>query len=225
LEDALKHRKAKFGREHQLTRDEMLSLGQAYREAGRLKEAIAVFEETAAKNPEPVVTRDLLDICELAGEHAKIIAWCRKELAAIELAPIPKPGPANPWGKADLLARLGRAYLAQQKWSEAEPHLRECVAFWEKNRPNDWMTFEAQSLLGGSLLGQKKYADSEPLLLKGYEGLKGRRNSLESRDAPRLKEAVARLVQFYEETNKKDEAAKWRKELETIQAADKKPQK
>jgi WD40 repeat protein len=225
LEDALKQRKAKFGREHQLTRDAMLSLVQAYREAGRLKEAVAVLEETAARNPEPIVTRDLLDICELAGEHAKIIARCHKELAAIELAPTPKQGPANPWRQADLLVRLGRAYLAQKQWSEAEPHLRQCLAFWEKNRSNDWMTFEAQSLLGGSLWGQKKYADAEPLLLKGYEGLKQRRNSLESRDAPRLKEAVERLVQFYEATDKKDEAAKWRKEREAIQAADKKPQK
>jgi hypothetical protein len=42
---------------------------------------------------------------------------------------------------------------------------------------------------------------------------------------PRLKEAVERLVQLSEETDKKDEAAKWRKELEAIKAADKKPQK
>jgi hypothetical protein len=33
---------------------------------------------------------------------------------------------------------------------------------------------------------------------------------------------VERLVQFYEATNQKDEAAKWRKELAAIQAADKK---
>jgi WD40 repeat protein/serine/threonine protein kinase len=92
LEDALKHGKEKLGREYQLTLKEMLLLGRAYREAGRLKEAIAVLEETVDKNPDPVVTGDLLDICELAGEHAKVIARCRKELAAIESAPIPKLG-------------------------------------------------------------------------------------------------------------------------------------
>ncbi len=42
---------------------------------------------------------------------------------------------------------------------------------------------------------------------------------------PRLKEAVERLVQLSEETDKKDEAAKWRKELEAIKAADKQPEK
>jgi hypothetical protein len=38
-------------------------------------------------------------------------------------------------------------------------------------------------------------------------------------------EAVDRLVQLYEATGKKDEAAKWQKELEAIEAAQKKPEK
>jgi hypothetical protein len=35
---------------------------------------------------------------------------------------------------------------------------------------------------------------------------------------------LERLVQLYEETNKPDEAAKWRKELEAARAAAKQPQ-
>ena len=38
------------------------------------------------------------------------------------------------------------------------------------------------------------------------------------------KEAVGQLVQLYEATGKKDEAAKWRKELEAARAAQKKPE-
>jgi hypothetical protein len=94
-----------------------------------------------------------------------------------------------------------------------------------KNQPDAWTTFDAQSLLGGALLGQKKYAEAEPLLLKGYEGMKQQEKSIQPRDKRRLKEAVERLVQLYEETDQKDEAAKWRKELEAIQAADQKPEK
>jgi hypothetical protein len=99
------------------------------------------------------------------------------------------------------------------------------VTLREKGQPNHWTTFEAQSLLGGALVGQKKYAEAEPLLLKGYEGMKQQEKSIEPRDKRRLKEAVERLVRLYEETDKKDEAARWRRELEAIQAADKKPQK
>ena len=39
----------------------------------------------------------------------------------------------------------------------------------------------------------------------------------------RLPEAIERLVQLYEATDRKDEAAKWRKELEGAKAAQKKP--
>ncbi len=39
----------------------------------------------------------------------------------------------------------------------------------------------------------------------------------------RIPEAIERLVQLYEAMDKKDDAAKWRKELETRKAAAKKP--
>jgi hypothetical protein len=42
---------------------------------------------------------------------------------------------------------------------------------------------------------------------------------------PRLGEAVERLVQFYEATDKKDEAAWWRKELDAIKLGQKKAEK
>ena len=40
---------------------------------------------------------------------------------------------------------------------------------------------------------------------------------------PRLLEAVQRLVQLYEATGMKEEAAKWRKELEAAKAGQKTP--
>jgi tetratricopeptide (TPR) repeat protein len=205
-EDILKYRKAKFGRENPEALSGMWPLGEAYRNAGRLPEAITLLEEVAAKVPHPVVMGQLLDAYELAGEHAKIIAGCQKQL---EEGRKSSPG-AEP--NTDLLARLGRAYLAQKKWAEAEPHLRECVTLREKTRPDDWTMFDAQSLLGGSLLGQKKYAEAEPLLLKGYEGLKQWEKALEPRDAPRLLEALGRLIELYTAMDKPDEVKKWLEE-------------
>jgi outer membrane protein assembly factor BamD (BamD/ComL family) len=80
-------------------------------------------------------------------------------------------------------------------------------------------------MLGGALLGQKKYADAEPLLLAGYEGMKKREAKIPPQGKGRVTEAVERLVQLYEATGKKDEAAKWRKELEAAKAAQKKTEK
>jgi hypothetical protein len=79
-----------------------------------------------------------------------------------------------------------------------------------------------RSLQGEALLGQKKYEQAEPLLLSGYQGMKEREKTIPSRAKVRLTEALQRLVKLYEATDKKDEAAKWRKELqETKSSAEK----
>jgi eukaryotic-like serine/threonine-protein kinase len=120
---------------------------------------------------------------------------------------------------------LGLDLLHQKKWTDAEPLLRECLAIREKTQPDAWTTFNTKSLLGGALLGQMKYADAEPLLLAGYESMKQREAKIPMEGKVRLTEALERLVQLYEAMDKKDDAAKWRKELEASKAAQKKPEK
>ena len=73
------------------------------------------------------------------------------------------------------------------------------------------------------MLGQKKYADAEPLLLAGYEGLKARRADIPPpAQKSNIPDAIQRLIDLCDATEKVDEAAKWRKELEAAQpAADK----
>jgi hypothetical protein len=44
--------------------------------------------------------------------------------------------------------------------------------------------------------------------------MKQREASIPTKDKARLRDAVERLVRLYDEWSKKDEAAKWRKELE-----------
>jgi tetratricopeptide (TPR) repeat protein len=118
---------------------------------------------------------------------------------------------------ARLLAQIGMGLLEEKKWVEAEPLLRESLAIRAKARPDSWVTFNTRSMLGGALLGQEKYAEAEPLLLKGQAGMKEREKTIPRQDKERLSEAVQRLVQLYEATGKKDEAAKWRKELEKLE--------
>ncbi len=52
------------------------------------------------------------------------------------------------------------------------------------------------------------------MLLAGYEGMKQREAKIPPRAKVRLTEALERLVQVYAALEKKDEATKWRKELE-----------
>jgi hypothetical protein len=73
-------------------------------------------------------------------------------------------------------------------------------------------------MLGGALSRQKKYAEAAPLLLAGHEGLKQRAARIPAQQKRCLTEAVERLVQHYEATGNKDEAARWRAELEKTRA-------
>jgi hypothetical protein len=96
--------------------------------------------------------------------------------------------------------------------------------------------FWANFLLGESLLGQKKYAEAEPFFVEYFEGIaSGNQGGVQKQRTAqpgdplttplgrRIQiEAMGLLVQLYEEWDKPDEAAKWRKKLETQKEAEKK---
>jgi tetratricopeptide (TPR) repeat protein len=189
------------------------NLGVNYKDAGRLKEAIPLLEEAhRAARKHPMlgwVGGQLLDAYAKAGENAKLANLLREQLAESRKA-LPKDSPQL----AGLLAQIGMGLLEQKKWTEAEPLIRECLAIREKSQSDFWLTFNTTSMLGGALLGQKKYAGAEPLLLAGYEGMKKRQKTIPPQGKIRLTEALERLVQLYEEMDKKEDGARWRKELE-----------
>jgi tetratricopeptide (TPR) repeat protein len=224
FEELLKLREAKQGRDHPETLNSVANLGVNYKDAGRLREAIGLLEEAhraVTKHPELAwVTSQLIDGYQKAGENGKVATLLLEQLPAARKA-LPKDSPQL----GGLLAQVGLGLLEQKKWAEAEPLLRECLAIREKTQPDHWATFNTQSMLGGALLGQKKYADAEPLLLKGYAGMKKRQGTIPPQGRPRLVEAAERLVQLYEALGKKDEVARWAKELEAIKAAQKTPEK
>ena len=163
------------------------------------------------QGPDGAVTLDLMNdlagLLSQSGRHAEAEPLSR---AAIKGAR-KRFGAENP-RTAGVLATLSLSLIQQSKWTEAEPLLRECLAIRVKTQPDVWSTFNTKSLLGGVLLGQKKYAEAEPLLLAGCEGLIQREKTIPQQGKIRLPEAVERLVQLYEATGKKDEAARWKAE-------------
>jgi hypothetical protein len=126
----------------------------------------------------------------------------------------------SPYRDHDRLAVSVGALLEREKFTEAEPRARECLAISEKQIPDDWRTFNARSLLGGSLLGQKKFAEAEPLLLSGYEGMKQRNDRIPAFGKPRLKETLQRLVQLYEATGRSNQAVEWKQKLAEFEKAE-----
>ena len=103
---------------------------------------------------------------------------------------------------------LGESRCSAGKHVEAEPVLRESAAIWERSQPDRWERYYVASLLGESLAGQgrslrtgdaavaaAKFAEAEPLLLSGYEGLSGRRNTMpHARQEKCIPESLRRIV-------------------------------
>ena len=57
--------------------------------------------------------------------------------------------------------------------------------------------------------------------MEGYEGMKQRAAKIPPASRVRLTEALQRIVELYESTDRPEQAEKWRKELEASRAKDK----
>jgi serine/threonine protein kinase/tetratricopeptide (TPR) repeat protein len=132
-----------------------------------------------------------------------------------------KPGPESAEYDVELV-NLGVNLWGQQKHRQAEVVLRECLAIFQKKRPDDWMTFGVESMLGGSLLSQKRFAEAETHLVHGYEGMKQREDRIPAAGRFRVTQSLKHVVQLYEAWDKAEQAARWRAKLPTKDAGIKK---
>ncbi len=188
-------------------------LATHYVEYKRIPEAMALLEAVRRDGKE-LTDRDwmnnVLSAYIRAGKSAEGISVTEENVRTAR-----KTFSNNPLKLASTLAENGLSLLQLKAWTDGEQLLRESLAIREKNEPDAWTTFNTRSLLGSSLLGQKKYSDAEPLLISGYQGLQHRSGSITPNNQPRLSEALDRLIQFYNETNKPDEIKKWQHEKAT----------
>jgi eukaryotic-like serine/threonine-protein kinase len=216
FEETLKLAISKLGPDHPDTLIAQANLGINYRDGGRPAEGARLMQEAlerAKDHPDALaklawVPPQLAEAYAAAGQFARAEPFYRAQLdqARKQFGP-------NDLRTAAAMASVGRSLLMQQKWADAEPVLRECLAVREKLQPDEWSTFNARSLLGGSLLGQKKYALAELLVLSGYQGMKAREAKIPAPGKPRLAEAGERVVNLYEAWGQTEKAREWRKKL------------
>jgi serine/threonine protein kinase/lipopolysaccharide biosynthesis regulator YciM len=198
------------------------NLGDAYLQAGEPAKAIAQLEETLTlyisnvgpDHPDTLISRsNLANACRAAGRTAEAIALHEENFSRWTA----KFGPEH--GHTLLSSNyLAMAYAAAGLFAKAEPILRQCLTIRERDRPDEWWTFQTFSQLGGCLLGQAKFAEAEPPVLRGYEGLKAREATIWPGKRYFLTEAGEQVVQLYEAWGKKDKAAEWRKTLASAHA-------
>ena len=211
FEELLTHCEKELGRNHVNTQRMVANLGINYRDAGRLAEALPLMEEayqSSRKRPAlRFVGSALLDGYVRAGKRDVAV-----KLAAELLADARQQLPSDHPLLAGTLASVGLSLLTVEAFAEAEPLLRESLTIREKSQPDAWTTFNTQSMLGGALLGLQKYAEAEPLLLAGYDGMIRQKDSIPEPGNSRIPEALDRLIEFYNATDKPDDVEKWQTE-------------
>jgi tetratricopeptide (TPR) repeat protein len=203
-------------------------LARLYRRQRNYERSVRLYDEVLTKlraNP-GFNEAKLFTLSELAQTHLeakqpdKARPLIEEFTRGLDEHPVPE---SLRW--AGGLAAIGLLLAKNEQYVEAEKHLRRSLDIREKEELEVWSTFDTQSVLGAALLGQEKYAEAEPLLLRGYEGMKQREDKIPAQHRSRLTKALERLVQLYNAWNKPDEAAKWRRELETIKKQVEKPAK
>jgi tetratricopeptide (TPR) repeat protein len=218
LERTLKAQETTQGDDHPDTMTTRSNLAGAYWRHGKLNLAIPLFEKVVpqakkklgAAHPSTVVfTENWIVALESDHQYSRAV-MARQELLVVQRKIFGSDDPRL--GAA--LAQLGSANLTANEPANAERVLRESLGIRSKKEPDAWTTFNTQSLLGGALLGQKKYSEAEPFLLRGYQGMNQRQVKIPPQGKFRLTQALERLVQLYEATGMKDEAARWRKALD-----------
>jgi serine/threonine protein kinase len=216
-EQWLDKRRTIHGPTHLATLSAMHRLAMCYMDMGRLEDSMALHAKVqdglnATNRPRqdyPALFRESFALtCQRVGELDRADQLLRDEL---ELIMKREDSLMRRNSRANILGWLALNLLLQERHGDAERTAREAIAIdqIEKFRRFYWM-----SVLGAALLGQKKYADAEPFLLQGYGGMKQWETGRRAADRRQLlRDAVERLVRFYEATEQPEKAREWREKI------------
>jgi serine/threonine protein kinase/tetratricopeptide (TPR) repeat protein len=220
LAEVLKRREKTLGAVHPDTLVSKANLAGLYQRQKRYDEAEPMLREVLQRREEkfgaghPTTLTSKNSLAELYKErgkyeHAEPLARQAAEGAVKQF------GFAHPRTQS-YVRDLAGVCEAWGKPEKAQELLQRQLDFLRSRGEADAQAAAAVKVsLGGNLLAQKKYAEAEPLLLQGYEGLVKAAGPMRPRAREeRVKEALSGLVRLYEATDKKDEAARWRKKLD-----------
>jgi serine/threonine protein kinase len=201
LNEVLEAQRRVLGNKHPDTLLTKVRLGEAYRDQQRFKEAEPILLEAIEgcraaldRNHETAVTA----LATLASVYA--IQHDLKKLGPvlIEARDITefRYGPEDTI-TAQANESVGVFFIAQKEYGQAEPYLRDYLAYQVKNQPKHWKRFAAECTLGQSLLGQRKLSQTKPLLFSAYAGMKAREQNVPPGGTGTLQKTIRLIAQLY----------------------------
>jgi tetratricopeptide (TPR) repeat protein len=214
--EALQLAREHFGPEDDRTIDCIANLAYSYEAAGRIAEALPLYEESRKLNvqkrgPDHFDTLSdtyfLALACRLAGEFDRALALLQDTLHRRRAT----LGPQHPF-TLDTLNELAKTHDAAGEFPAAESMYRELLTLVSAEHPQN---SAIQGNLGLNLLRQEKFAAAEPLLLEVHKKLTTGRQPQVSNRGPDLTAVVHGLVKLYTATDKLEQAARWRSKLES----------
>ena len=117
------------------------------------------------------------------------------------------------------LMRLANCLVELNQLEEAESLAREAVELLTDAMPGNWRLAEARTALGEVLLARGDVAAAGPLLRGGWQQLDQQRAELKPTERqPILREALRRLMLFYQKTEQADQMQRWQPELDRLAA-------
>jgi eukaryotic-like serine/threonine-protein kinase len=202
------------GKRHPDTLRTAVRLGWTLSDEGKFDEGIHLLENTASDLREtvgPDKYRTL--ICELylgvaydsKGDRAHAEQTLRTTLKGLQAL-----GNDAESDAADAAELLGLNLVEQRKYSQAEPVLRQALAYREKGDKDDWQLYRAQAFLGAALSGLKQYAEAEKLLLSGQQGLEQHVSRMPADEKKWIRFSAEQMVDLYSGWGKLAEAEQWR---------------
>ncbi len=154
------------------------------------------------------VTPQLAAALDAAGQFARAEPFYA---AALEQA-LKQFGPNDPRSAAEMAA-AGRNLLMLEKWAEAEPMLRECLADPREVSARRVAHLQRPQPARRQPSWPEEVRRGRAALARRLRGNDGPRSQVPAKGKPRLTEAGKRLVKLYEAWGKTDKAAEWRKKL------------
>ncbi len=216
-EESVKLLELKLGPDHPETLRSRSYLAVDLRAAARTAETIALLEpilelqesKLGPGHADTIYSRNALDSAYVSLGRWADLEKLRRNVVAFRR----KAAEPDSEVLAGALFWLGDNLRIEKKWSDSELALRECLEIRKKKVPGSWLEYSAMSLLGGALSGQGKYVEAEPLVVRGCEGMKSREATIELWGKYLLLGAETRLVRFYEDWGKPDQAKAWARKL------------